>query len=108
LGAFGADPSSEGLLWYKWKVGCSVGSVVDSKLGGCGGMMAETKVLLSEQLVAPCPGPKTVEAASKVSDWAIVIKGGKQVPLPVFSPSPMPLRGSAVWEWFGILSFGSY
>lgn len=49
-------------------------------------MMAETKVLLLEQHAAPSPGLVTIEAASEDSDWAIVIKRGKRVPLPGFSP----------------------
>lgn len=53
-------------------------------------MMAETKVLLLEQHAAPSPGLVTIEAASEDSDWAIVIKRGKRVPLPGFSPPPMP------------------
>jgi hypothetical protein len=43
---------------------------------GSGGIMAETEVVISKNLVAPSLGPVAVEPASEVSDWAIVFKEG--------------------------------
>jgi hypothetical protein len=46
----------------------------------------ETKVLVPEKLSVPSLGSIANEATSEVLDWAIVVKRGKRVSLPGFSP----------------------